>query len=94
MIADDSEVEDGFEKTWRGKVRSLTMVAAPHEKHSARAVQLLSSRFSAYTAPDSVWVSGEGDLAKEVRSLAVHDWGVPREDVIWSVYWMNGKPRP
>ncbi|WP_295807248.1 siderophore-interacting protein [uncultured Corynebacterium sp.] len=94
MIADDAEIEDGFEETWRGKVRSLTMVAAPHNEHSARARQLLDSRYTPDTAPDSVWVSGEGDLAKAVRSLAVHDWGVPREDVIWSVYWMKGKPRP
>lgn len=94
MIADDAEVEDGFEDTWRDKIRSLTMVTAPHSEHSVRARQLLDSRFTRDSAPDSVWVSGEGDLAKTVRSLAVHDWGVPREDVIWSVYWIQGKPRP
>lgn len=94
MIADDAEVEDGFEEAWRDKVRSLTMVLAPHGEHCTRARQLLGSRFTADTAPDSVWVSGEGDLAKAVRSLAVHYWGVPREDVIWSVYWIQGKPRP
>lgn len=94
MITDDDEVEDGLEETWRGKVRSLTMVLAPDDEHCTRARQLLGSRFTPDTAPDSVWVAGEGDLAKAVRSLAVHDWDVPREDVIWSVYWMKGRPRP
>ncbi|AJI77976.1 siderophore-interacting protein [Corynebacterium singulare] len=94
LIASDDEIEDGFEETWSGKVRSLTMISAPHEEHIARARQLLDSRFTPDTAPDSVWVSGEGDLAKAVRAIAVHDWGVPREDVIWSVYWIQGKPRP
>ena len=94
LVASDDEIEDEFEETWSGKVRSLTMVSAPHEDHIARAKQLHDSRFTPDTAPDSVWVSGEGDLAKAVRAIAVHDWGVPREDVIWSVYWMNGKPRP
>nr|MDK8673292.1 siderophore-interacting protein [Corynebacterium sp. MSK189]MDK8673734.1 siderophore-interacting protein [Corynebacterium sp. MSK189] len=38
--------------------------------------------------------SGEGDLAKKVRGLAVKDWGLSSDDVTWVPYWFYGRARP
>ncbi|BDV26366.1 siderophore-interacting protein [Corynebacterium ulcerans] len=44
--------------------------------------------------PDYVWVSGEGNLCKDIRRLAIKEWGLETDAIFWCPYWYIGRPRP
>ncbi|AKK12022.1 siderophore-interacting protein [Corynebacterium uterequi] len=94
VITDHDEIEDGLERKWGDHLRSLTTVTTTKNTETTRAVQALRELFSPRTRPESLWVSGEGDLAKSVRKLAADDWGLPTSDIVWVPYWFHGRARP
>lgn len=93
VVTSHDEVEDGLAEQWGAAVRSLDVVEAAKTLETAQTLTLLRERFSP-APPRSVWVSGEGDLTKAVRALAVKGWGLPAEKVVWVPFWFHGRARP
>lgn len=94
VVTDSAEVEDGLAEQWDARVSSLTIVEAPKTAETDAALTALHARFDGVEKPRSVWVSGEGNLTKAVRALAVKDWGIDPADVVWVPFWFHGRSRP
>lgn len=93
VITSPDKVEDGLADEWSAALGSLTIVNAEKAHETAAALTILRERFSP-APPRSVWVSGEGELTKAVRALAVKNWGLAANDVVWVPFWFHGKARP
>ena len=93
IITSSDEVEDGLVDEWSAALGSLTIVDTEKTRETEAALNTLRERFSP-APPRSVWVSGEGDLTKAVRALAVKSWGLDASDVVWVPFWFHGKARP
>lgn len=97
VVTSPEEVEDGFASQWSPAVRRLSVVRAREHGETQAALGALQGAYKtsgAPGAPQSVWVSGEGELTKAVRRLAVKGWGISPADVVWSPYWFRGRARP
>ena len=94
VITSPEEVEDGLAEQWDEKLASLTVVQAPKTIETEATLSALRENFGAGQPPRSVWVSGEGNLTKSVRALAVKGWGLASADVVWVPFWFHGKARP
>lgn len=86
IVADRDEIEDGLEH-WADHVADLHV--APNE---TRALDHLTHGLP--VTPTSAWISGEGGLTKAVRRLAIREWGLNPDDVVWVPYWFRGRARP
>lgn len=93
VVTSLDEVEDGLAEQWGEAIGSLDMVEAEKTRETEATLQVLRERFSA-APPRSVWVSGEGELTKAVRALAVKGWGLPTDNVVWVPFWFHGRARP
>ncbi|SDS50143.1 siderophore-interacting protein [Corynebacterium timonense] len=96
VVTDPAEVEDGLAEQWGEKLASFTFVEAPKTAETEATLAALHALFdtAAGDKPRSVWVSGEGNLTKAVRALAVKEWGLDPADVTWVPFWFHGKARP
>lgn len=94
VISNSDEVEDGFAEMWQPHVRSLAIVRTRFGDEASEVMRVLRRHYIAREVPQSVWVSGEGDLTKAVRRMAINDWGVPSEDIVWVPFWFRGRARP
>lgn len=94
VVTSDDEVEPGFTARWEPSVRSLRVLRTEPKQEADSIVAALEADYAGDSVPGYVWVSGEGDLAKKVRGLAVKDWGLATDDVTWVPYWFYGRARP
>lgn len=94
VVTSQEEIEDGLAEQWHEKLASLTVIEAPKTAETEATLAVLREHFDAGQPPRSVWVSGEGNLTKSVRALAVKDWGLAPSDVVWVPFWFHGKARP
>ena len=100
VVSSPEEIEDRFVSEWSRLLRRLTIVSATQPGEAGAVVRLLRNTYGTGTGtntaavPDSVWVSGEGELPKQVRHLAVSGWGKSPADVVWVPYWFRGRARP
>ncbi|SES25054.1 siderophore-interacting protein [Corynebacterium cystitidis] len=93
VITDFDEVEDGLTDQWARKVRTLRIIE-PQKTAEPEATIREMNDICSKNIPTSVWVAGEGEIAKAVRSTALDTWGIPKEQVTWSPYWFYGRARP
>lgn len=94
VVTSEHEVEPGLAARWEPSVRSLRVLCTKPHQEADIAVAALQEGYAESPTPGYVWVSGEGELAKKVRGLAVKDWGLDTTDVTWVPYWFYGKARP
>lgn len=94
VVTSDDEIEPGLAARWKTSVRSLSVLRTEPHQEAESVVAALKADYAGAPAPGYVWVSGEGDLAKKVRGLAVKDWGLSSDDVTWVPYWFYGRARP
>lgn len=85
-ISGGGDVEEGLEQ-WTNHIASLHIARDEQD-----ALALLSD--CAVEPPESVWVSGEGDLTKAVRSMAIDRWELSADEIVWVPYWFRGRARP
>jgi len=90
-------------EVWRNTLGSLTKITAPSEgyaqaiaEHLANIVVESSRNQQHKLLPevDYVWVAGEGDFCKMVRSHAIKTWQLNKDNILWCPYWFVGKARP
>ncbi|AWB83381.1 siderophore-interacting protein [Corynebacterium liangguodongii] len=94
VVTSTDEVEGRFVAEWSRSLRNLTVVSAEETGETRVVLGTLHGAYDVHSAPRSVWVSGEGELAKAVRRLAVTGWGISPANVVWVPYWFRGKARP
>lgn len=94
VITSDDEVEPGLAARWEASVRSLRIIHTQLHQEADAVVAALRADYASAPGPGYVWVSGEGELAKRVRGLAVKEWGLDTNDVTWVPYWFYGRARP
>lgn len=94
VVTSDDEIEPGLAARWKTSVRSLSALRTEPHQEAESVVAALKADYAGEAIPGYVWVSGEGDLAKKVRGLAVKDWGLSSDDVTWVPYWFYGRARP
>ena len=94
VVTSDDEVEPGLAARWEASVHSLRIIhTQPHQETDA-IITALRADYASAPRPGYVWASGEGELAKSVRGLAVYEWGLDTKNVTWVPYWFYGKARP
>ncbi|SQG65155.1 putative iron utilization protein [Corynebacterium renale] len=93
VVTAHEEVEQGLVDRWADKVAGFNVVETSKTLEAAAVADFLRQQYS-HQIPRSVWVSGEGDLTKSVRRVAVKEWGLDPKDVIWVPFWFHGRARP
>ncbi|WP_293822567.1 siderophore-interacting protein [uncultured Corynebacterium sp.] len=94
VVTSADEVEPGLAARWEASVRSLRIIhTEPHQETDA-IITALRADYASTPWPGYVWASGEGELAKSVRGLAVNEWRLDADDVTWVPYWFYGRARP
>lgn len=91
----DGELEPGQVERWAPRLGCFERIRCPANTAPDNALAVLNSwRAEERLAPETLWVSGEGGLAKAVRGLAVQKWGLAKDAVVWVPYWFQGRARP
>ncbi|MES7363303.1 SIP domain-containing protein, partial [Cutibacterium acnes] len=93
-VTSEDEVEPGLATRWETSVRSLRIIHTQPRQEADAVVAALRADYARAPRPGYVWVSGEGELAKSVRGLAVNEWGLDTTAVTWVPYWFYGRARP
>ncbi|WP_312097279.1 siderophore-interacting protein [Corynebacterium dentalis] len=92
----DSDSEPHLED-WHIALGSLTQVTAPSDGYAQAIAEHLAEEdqpLQSYSDVDYVWVAGEGDFCKVVRSHAIKKWQLNKDNILWCPYWFVGKARP
>ena len=77
-------LEPGYD-SFRSELASYEEHFVPEDAEAAAVADAL--RRGGKLAVAYAWLCGEASLAKETRKVVVKDWGVPRTDVLFSVYY-------
>lgn len=96
VTSTDSDSEPHLED-WRNRLSSLTQVTAPSDGYAQAIAEHLAEEdqpLQPYSDVDYVWVAGEGDFCKVVRTHAIKNWQLNKDNVLWCPYWFVGKARP
>ena len=94
VVTSEDEVEPGLATRWETSVRSLRIIHTQPRQEADAVVAALRADYARASGPGYVWASGEGELAKSVRGLAVNEWGLDTTNVTWVPYWFYGRARP
>ena len=94
VVTSADEIELGLAARWEASVRSLRIIHTQPRQEADAVVAALRADYARAPGPGYVWASGEGELAKSVRALAVNEWGLDTTDVTWVPYWFYGRARP
>ncbi|RAV33348.1 siderophore-interacting protein [Corynebacterium heidelbergense] len=97
IVESDEDIEPGMTKEWVARIGSLSIIRAPlSEQADAAETAMATLRSAGHPAahPEYVWVGGEGTMCKLVRAMAVREWGLDRQRILWCPYWLVGRPRP
>lgn len=96
VTSTDSDSEPHLED-WRNRLSSLTQVTAPSDGYAQAIAEHLAEEdqpLQPYSDVDYVWVAGEGDFCKVVRTHAIKNWQLNKDNILWCPYWFVGKARP
>lgn len=90
--AQDSEPE--LHEQWIKRLASVTVLEAGNVNAATETVIAELTSRGELGEVDYVWVAGEGDLCKAVRSHAIKQWKINKDNILWCPYWFIGKARP
>ncbi|ATH97474.1 MULTISPECIES: siderophore-interacting protein [Actinomycetes] len=102
VTSTDSDSEPHLED-WRNRLSSLTRISAPSDGYAQAIAEHLANidvessrnrQHKPHPDVDYVWVAGEGDFCKVVRSHAIKTWQLNKDNILWCPYWFVGKARP
>lgn len=84
--------EPGFAEEWEARLRSLNVTYQAKIEDTLK--EIYSDAGTELSHPTSMWVCGEGELAKQARRYAINSLGVDAEHIVWIPFWLFGRPRP
>lgn len=102
VTSTDSDSESHLED-WRNRLSNLTRISAPSDGYAQAIAEHLANidvessrnrQHKPHPEVDYVWVAGEGDFCKVVRSHAIKTWQLNKDNILWCPYWFVGKARP
>lgn len=102
VTSTDSDSEPHLED-WRNRLSNLTRISAPSDGYAQAIAEHLANidvessrnrQHKPHPEVDYVWVAGEGDFCKVVRTHAIKTWQLNKDNILWCPYWFVGKARP
>ncbi|AIU33108.1 siderophore-interacting protein [Corynebacterium ramonii] len=91
-VESEADMEASTVEWLRTHAEHVKVLYRPIAEQADAALTYLQSE--SHAKPDYVWVSGEGNLCKDIRRLAIKEWGLETDAIFWCPYWYIGRPPP